>query len=137
MTIFSKFFKKLDQNSRLVGDSAMDHLKCLQTLKKLNRGLLKGRKLIRPLRLPRIHSMTIHFSQTTKSIVKIKEVCLQSWENLIVATFTRPNQPSSQQVDTPNGNPKSAWDALRDRARQQNPPPPVQQKEKDVWGEDK
>jgi hypothetical protein len=58
-------------------------------------------------------------------------------KSLNVATFTRPNQPPSQQANNPNKPPKSAWDALRDRAKQQNPPPPAQQKEKDVWGEEK
>ena len=53
----------------------------------------------------------------------------------MVATFDstreRPREPST------TDKPTSAWDALRARAQNQQPPPEQPPKEKNIWGEDK
>jgi hypothetical protein len=49
-----------------------------------------------------------------------------------LATFTPPEQQRPAAIDKP----RSAWDALRAKAGEKQQPP-AEQKEKDVWGEDK
>jgi hypothetical protein len=52
---------------------------------------------------------------------------------LTTATFTPPDRPPRE---APQDKPQSAWNALRARASQPQKPPP-EQKEKNIWGDDK
>src|ERR1700737_3129987 len=109
---------------------------CLPRLNKQIHGPRNDRMDSHPHRQQEMTTMKTHFSRTTRSISKVKQVCLQIpklIEGTIKDTYAPRDRPSPDNSSAPS---TTAWDSLRARAAQPKSPPP-EPKEKNIWGEDK